>query len=192
MFKVIELAAQLLLHPAAMSESFRRRAPAAEGALLLALILLAAVAYLTGLLGSGWRHALVGGVVTASGALLASAGFVVFVFLLHVNARIFGGDGRFVSLFSTLLILACALAVLVRLPLHLAVSLLPLTPAVVTANALVNALLLAAFIAYAIVAVRSVHAIPAGEASLALALIVLYAATMAAAFKVGLGWFAAS
>lgn len=190
MLRLAECALQLLLRPFGMTESFRRRPPVVESAMLFALILLCAVGYLTGLLGAQLRHAFLGSFVTLTGALLAAAGVVVFAFLLHMNALILGGSGRFASLFAVLVILLCALFLFVRLPLHLAVSFVPLSAAMVTFNAAVNGFCVAAFLVYLTIAVRSLYAIPIGQAAVALSLIALYAATVAASFRLGLRWFA--
>lgn len=191
MLRVAEMALQLLLRPVGMTESFRRTPPVFESALIFLLIVLAVLAYVTGLLGAELHHAFFSSFVTVSGALLGIAGFVVVTFLLHVNALIFGGRGRYIALFAVLLILLCSLFVFVRLPLTALVSLIPLSPVVVKANAALNALLLVAFLLYALVAVRSLYGMPMGDALLAFCLLLLYAATIAASFKVGLRWFAA-
>lgn len=190
MLHLAECALQLILHPFGMTESFRRRPPVKESAALFALVLLCVFGYLTGLLGAELRHAFLGSFVTVTGAMVATAGVIVFSFLLHMNALILGGNGRFVTLFSVQVILLCALLVFFRLPLHLLVSLTPLTASVVSFNAVLNLILLTSFFAYLTIAVRSLYQLPFGQAAVAFALLPLYGATVAASFRFGLRWFA--
>ena len=182
----MEMSFNLLLHPKNMATSFKRESPLKESFIFLFLLTIILAFYISGLSKFADPKLYLTSLITLIGFAISL--FSVFIFLIHLNARIFGGKIRFLKVFLSLFFLLCSLFLFFRVPLLLIFSLFEVNHTLTSFNMYINIFFFSIFFIYSLIIMENIYEMEIWKLFMSYTLLFMYFILFLATYKLSYNW----